>query len=456
MVQATSNNTSVKLDSFYTNLINTTLTYERQQKLDKLTAQRDALDVKKSIYTDLQGNIAALSSSVKSLWSTQGSYALTGVTRNASVTSNQSGSTVLSATATSTAKAGSYSISDISLSSTHRIASAQQSTSESALGIDGTSTINGVDFTISSSDTLYSIASKINSATYETGKGVKASVVDRRLVLESQNSGKDYKLSVSGTGLQSLGFIDESGALQNQLSDGLDASFKVNGMTVTRSSHTGLTDVITGVTLNFASDAKGNGATLNIADDVGTMKNSITDFLKKFNSLQNYLGQKLSSTKVDDTHYTRGSLADDSGIRYLKAQLADQMSLGTSFGSIRNLNEIGITFDKDNQLSVTDSTKLEAALKNNLDDVKSFFDTKMSGADTLLNQYTGTQGILNYTMTNFTDQKSDLDKRITTENSRLESHQQSLTQQYLQIQDQLTQMQYTLQLMNSMMTTTTS
>lgn len=443
MVLPTSSSTSIKLDSYFTNLINQTMEYERSQRLERLTQQRDANDLKKSIYTDLKASLEALHTQVKNLWSTQSSYALSEVSRKATVTSNQTGSTVLSATASSSAIEATYSITDITLSAKHRVASARQTVGpELALGLNGVITINGKEITISSSDSLYSITSMINSTAFEDGKGVIASVVDQRLVLESKESGTSSSMIISGAPFQTMGVIDAGNNFVNPLSTAKDASFKVNGLLVERSKHTGLTDVINGVTLDFAEDAEGKSAFVKIEGDAGSIKNAVTAFISKYNALQTYLEQKLTLKEIDEKTYERGGLADDYTVRSLRAELADELSISLSSGIFRNFTDLGITMGDDLNISLSDSAKFDEAIKEQLSDVKTFFDAKMTSLDSLLSTYIGTQGTVVYALNNFTDLSKDMEERIEAENTRLNARKELLTKQYAQMQEQLYALQY--------------
>ena len=408
------------------------------------------------MYTDLKSSLDSLRSETKKLWSTQTDYALADASRKVTVSSNDSGSTVMTATADSDAAVGSYSISDIHLATTHRISSSQQFSNSSEMGVAGTVTLNGVDITIGSSDTLYTLASKINSTTFADGKGVVATIIDRRLILEASESGSEAKMTMSGSALQSLGLINESGGFVNQLADGENATFKLNGMQVERSKNSDLDDVIEGVAINLASDAEGGSATFKVESDVSALTTAVNSFISKYNSLQTYLGQKLTTKKVDDTTYERGALLSDSTVRYMRSEISDAFSSSISSGDFQSFGEIGLALDDDLKITVEDSSKYTAALADNLDGVKSFLDNKMSKLDSLLEQYVGTSGSITYTLSDFTDQTTDIANRITKENDRLAAKKEALTQEYVALQTQLTQIQYDQQYFDAFYGTTSS
>ena len=77
----------------------------------------------------------------------------------------------------------------------------------------------------------------------------------------------------------------------------------MNKMSVVRSSNSGITDLIPGVTLNLASDAEGKSAVLSVGTDATGASNTIKSFISQFNTLQTYLTNKMAVKKVSDTQY---------------------------------------------------------------------------------------------------------------------------------------------------------
>jgi flagellar hook-associated protein 2 len=438
-----------QLDQTWVQLIQTQINSEKTVRLNRLSKQNNDLDLRKAVFTDLSSQITDLKNTLGKLWSSNASYALSGA-HSVSVTNpSTSGATVFSAVADSTAALGSYNISVTNPASQHRVASTTKYTSSTtALGYSGSFsiTLGGKtnQFSVDANDTLYSIASKINSATYDTGKGISASVVNNTLTLESVSSGNDFKMTladvVAGGPLEKLGIINSSNTIlpASQLQDGVDAVFTVNGISVTRSKNTGLTDVINGVTLNLASDSKGNSATLTVLDDTASMKTALQNFISKYNALQTYLANKTGYTKTDEKHYTPGALANELSVRSLKADLSDQVSFSAGNGVVKFFGDMGISLSK-NQLSITDSTKLDNALKNNMSDVKTFLDAKMSRMSSQLDAYVGKDSsLVNYTIKSLTEQKSRLTQNIDNENKRLEARRSALISYYQGLQAKIT------------------
>ncbi|NPV87548.1 MAG: flagellar filament capping protein FliD [Anaerolineae bacterium] len=448
MVLSTSSSSSYNLDPTWMNLIELTLKAERQQRLERYTQERDNLDVRKSIFTDLKTALEGLDSAASSLKESMASYAASGIARTATVSGAPSGATVLTASATASASPGTYTIdfsySGASLAKAHSVQSDQQTGSDVALGLTGTIEINSKVISVTNTDTLYTLSSKINSAGFASGQEVTASVIDRRLVLTANYTGTAYALALSQTGgvLDSLG-IFSSGSLKadNVLSEAADAKFKLNGVEVTRSKNS-ITDLISGVTLNLASDAVGKTATLTISDDVTSLRKSIEDFVVKFNELQNYLALKTGSKKVDDKKYERGALADDFSIRGLRRELADLAGFSTSSGAFRNFEALGISLDNDLMLKITDVSKLNTALTSNFNDVKTFLDVKLTGFKNLMNGYIGTSGYVTYSMNSFDERRSALSRQIESEETRLAAREQQLLDYYYTLDEQMNTLLY--------------
>ncbi|MCE1252377.1 MAG: flagellar filament capping protein FliD [Anaerolineae bacterium] len=444
------------LDSTWVSIIDAQITSEKQYRLNKLTAQKDALDIRKAVFTDLKSQINSLKDSLGKLWSTDTDYALNG---DRSVTigdRSDKTASILTATASSTASLGVYSISVENLATQHRVSSTTAvSSSTTALGYNGNFSIEvggkSNTFTVDASDTLYSIASKINSATYESGKGVTATVVNNKLTIQSKSTGAEYKMTLSGSPLEKLGIIDSSNNILEaaQLQDGEDAKFAVNGVSVTRSSNTNLTDVISGLTINLATDSEGKSASITVEDDTNSLKTALNSFISQFNTMQTYLKNKTGFTKISDTEYQAGALARDYSVRGLIGELNDQVNFSSGSGTIKFFSDLGLKLEN-NQLSISDSDKLNDALENNMDAVKSFLDTKMKSIDSMLGSYVESDtSFINYTLSSIENQQTLLASNIDRENTRLEARRNSLIDYYQTLNNQIISDDYTTQALSS-------
>ena len=315
-------------------------------------------------------------------------------------------------------------------------------------------------------DSLIAIANKINAATYADGDGVSASIVNKRLVLSARSTGVDHTIKSidvdvpldvdANHALVKLGIKDILGGYTaystGTETEATDAELTVNGSeTITRSKNTGLTDVISGITLNLTGKHTG-------ADDVDTLsvtanmegpKTALNSFLTKFNEAVMFLDENTSVTKIADGQYTRGGLAEDTIFSDLRSQLftafSDQYT--DSGGSYESMYEIGLSLDHNLNATISDSTKLENALNNNLDSVKSLLDKVMGAVDSQLGRFTGDNplkqsGYINNAIQGFDGQIFQIGIDTKDMNVRLDTKQASLVAQYAEMQTQLLNLQY--------------
>jgi flagellar hook-associated protein 2 len=444
-----------QLDPSFTRMINAVLEVERQP-LVRVSQQRDQLNVRRGLYNDINTRLSDLQSSVKALLSSSLSYAYTEGRK--AVVSNTNSATVLTASATATATGAVYVLSVTHLAQAHRVNSGQQASASVELGLNGSFELNGATISVTATDSLNTLAGKINAASYAAGQGVKASVVDRRLVLEHASTGSANTLSgvelAGGTVLQQLGLKTSTG-WTHVIQNAGDAAFSVNGLPVTRAANTGLTDVIDGLTLNLAADAQGKTATLTVNPDASSARAAIDTFLTRFNSLQTYLQDKTrvdTTTSSGVTTYTRGPLSSDSIFASLRGELFTHfISPASNAGALQSLREIGLSIDDNLQAKVTDSAKLEAALTGNRANVVSLLDAAMTRFDQTLSRFTQVDsGYMAASLQAMETQLTDANHEITALNKRLTERRVSLTDQYAAMQAQIMTMQYELQQFQSM------
>ncbi len=319
-------------------------------------------------------------------------------------------------------------------------------------------TSQGARITVTESDSLLDIVDRINSATYAENDGVVASIIDKQLVLSAASSGTTYALNAgnvidNGSGgssgvLHQLGLLAEGSTAfkHSAVQEASNATFKVNGLTVTRNSNSGLSDVIAGVTLNLAADAEGKYATLSVYKDLSSAKAALNSFVEKFNAVVSYLEQKTSVTSSDGRTYTRGVLADDMVFSEMRLKLFSLfMNAYSNSSAYSRLRDIGLGLGDNLQASITDSTKLEQALTNDLEGVQALLDEVMQAFDVELGRFTGTRSSTSYVteaVSLLNSQMTDLNGEITRMNTYLTDREQYLYDQYAQIQAQLVSLTY--------------
>lgn len=278
---------------------------------------------------------------------------------------------------------------------------------DETMGADGTIKLKmgavEKDISVSSSDTLTKIATKIN----EAEMGIQASVVTdvdgkERLMLRSKETGTDKAFTVD------LGSLSSAPAALGQTTtqNAQNAKVELNGLVVESSSNT-FANTIPGMSFTV-SEVTSTAATLNVKADTEAMKKNIQEFVEAYNALNDLLTQ---STKYVEESKTAGVLQGDSATVSLQNSLRMlTQGISGSTGGLTRLADIGIQMQEGGKLSM-DTTKLDKALTN-IDDLKGLFANK---ADSL-----GQGGGIAVNFKNFTDKLLSFDGTLNTKTDSLE------------------------------------
>jgi len=316
----------------------------------------------------------------------------------------------------------------------------------------------GASITVTSDDSLDDIAYAISHATYAESAGVTATVVDRQLVVTGEATGAAHSIRISETSgsvlSTGIGLITGTDTFKNTgAGEGYqaptDASFSINGVNMTRDTNAGLTDVITGVTLNLASDAEGESATLTVDADLSAITSKISSFLSALNDFQS---QIKSSTGVivtgsgENTTYLRSTLSSDTTLSRLRSRLFSVFGgtvSGVSAGASQTYRELGITLNDNLSASISDQSALEAALESDFDGVVEFFDAMMTDFENALDPHSDTyDGIIDVRIRSTENRIGRIDDRIDRLEEQLARRRINLEKQYGYLQVQLAQMEY--------------
>jgi flagellar hook-associated protein 2 len=331
-----------------------------------------------------------------------------------------------SATTSSTAVAGSYSLLVNNLA-TAAVATSAPLPSAGAVG-SGTLTIavGGLSADISidtTNNTLAGIASAINSA--PNNPGVSASVITTtdgsRLVLTGTRTGLANQITVTPSGgdggLAALAFTSVPAQ---------DASFSINGFPATSGNNV-VTGAITGVTINLlGASAPATPTTLTISPDITAAQASIDKFVT---AVTGVLSSIQTLTGYDPSTQTAGPLNGNPTLEAFQNQLQSilgQVVSGT--GGVKSLTDIGINAGTDGTYA-TDDTKLGNALSASLASIGKLLGgtngiaTKL---DNLVDGYTKPGGLLDTinqglqtNLSNVADQQTALQAQLAAYSARL-------------------------------------
>ncbi|HXH61024.1 MAG TPA: flagellar filament capping protein FliD, partial [Fimbriimonadaceae bacterium] len=226
------------------------------QPLQRMQQDQAILANKQSLFAQFKSLLTAFSSSVSTL-NTAASFN--------PITASSSNTDVATVTAGSTATAGIYDLTVSQLAASHKVSSSAQSSATAELGLSGTFVVNGKAVNVESTDTLTSIAGKINS----TGAGVTASVINggsgnAYLTVTSKASGASNAVQMadlSGTTLSSLGFLTGAASFRDQTGTDTVRSYGFADASSTLSSFIGTSasgsfDIGTGtINIDFSIDS---------------------------------------------------------------------------------------------------------------------------------------------------------------------------------------------------------
>lgn len=281
-----------------------------------------------------------------------------------------------------------------------------------------------------------------------------------QLSISSKNSGYDYRLTeLSETGsnyaLSSVGlnlgtnrqaFVQNSGADTPgyiYTTDQLNAKLLFNGVNVERNSNI-ISDLITGTTLTLKSLMQSSDPNVEITvnNDVSKIKDKINDFITKFNDVYKYL--KDNSKTTDQTRGLFVSDATASSILNTLSTVAYSAVTGIPANQINTLSKIGITFNIDTGLVLTDSTQLENVIKNNLSELINLFTLSTDGIAVKLydriNPYLGTDGYIAKAKSSYDTTISSLNDSITAAQKSIDKNAEILRSKYQKMQTQLAQL----------------
>lgn len=245
--------------------------------------------------------------------------------------------------------------------------------------------------TLAKGDTLEDVMEKINDS--EDNPGIDASIISgssgASLTLTSNESGTESAI----TSIQ-VGSEDITADPSKNISEAKDAVFYVDGLKVTSQSNT-VEDAIPGVKLTLSKvTEKDQPISIDLSTDTDTMKKSVKSLVESYNGLKDAIN-KLSKSEVagQGEDFKRATLAGDSLITGLNAQLREALTSPIDDSVFKTLASIGITTKQNGDLEI-DNKKLDKALKNDPSEVVDLFvgkDTALSRLQKTVETYIGTQ-----------------------------------------------------------------
>jgi len=392
---------------------------ERGPTENRLNIKEATLQAELSAFGILKGSVSSFQSSLSKLKSSS-SFNSTDV--------SVSNSDVLSASSSSIAEAGNYSVEVKSLAQSHALASISFAELDDVIGsgtlnfsfgttvYDPGTEFDPLNLTLPNPDddtytsftkntersdesividNTNNTVSGIRDAINDADIGVTASIVDDgsgyRLLLTSDQQGDDNSLEISvvdadldnedAAGLSLLAFNNNgTGNVTNmqQTQAALDAEVKINGLTVKRESNT-VVGAIPGVTLNLKAADIGNPVQVSITNqNVSEAQTNISNFVTAFNEMASVFNGLTAFGGEDGTN---GVLLGDTTARNILQQTRRELGgLIENGGNFNSLSSIGITTNRDGTLEL-DSDALADALNEDFDSVAQLFYANGNASD---------------------------------------------------------------------------
>ena len=380
-----------------------------QTSVSTLQGQQSELTTLQSSFTTLQNDIQNISTAAQG-----------------SLTASVSNGAVVSASASSSALPGTYTIEVDNIGSPTTTISnstlptvSDPTTTSISTAASYTLTINGTPTTITpSGNTLEDLASAINSA----GAGAQATIVNL-----GSNTSPSYRLSLSTTSLGAATIQLSAGATNlltvPPLSTGTDALYKVNGNATQVQSTSNQVTLAPGLTVNLLQSDPGQPVTITVAASLSSLSSALSTFATDYNSAVSAVSQNVGQT---------GGALSGQSIVYSLDQVLSQISQFTgASGSVQSLTDLGLNLDSSGNLSFDASTFSSL----NPTDVQNFLGSTTTGGflqaagNALAGVADPTTGALATEFNSLSGEITNEDGQISDEETRISDLQTSLTAQ---------------------------
>jgi flagellar hook-associated protein 2 len=241
-----------------------------------------------------------------------------------------------------------------------------------------------VAVTVGATDTVSTIASKINLANAGVTATVLSDGINERLVVRSASTGAAAGFSIAATGgnaaLSTFDFTNSTataptaaGMFMGQ--SGLDANLKINGVALTSATNS-MTNVIPGVSLQLLQTTTAS-VDITVANDLAVSQKNIQSFVDAYNALNQTLAD---ATKYTAATKTGGPLQGDSTTLGLQNALRAMLGSSSAGSTFTRLSEAGLERQTDGSLKIN-QVKLTSAMQN-LGNLQSLFTTNNSNPST--------------------------------------------------------------------------
>lgn len=285
----------------------------------------------KTLLGSLSADVGALATSLESLGSVAGNQALAASSSNADVVG------MTNTGATSPATYTINSITSLAAAASERSLAHYLDSSATEVSAAGTVklTVGSADYKFSlANNSLVGLRDKINTL----GAGVTASIL-------TTAEGNYLSISANTAGATTLKLVDDPDGAKTALltgtNQGTDAEFHLNGIDITQKSNL-VNNIVPGVTFSLLATS-----TTPVNISVQTDRTQLSSVLQSF-------ADSLTAVRSDlqaQTGKNAGLLSGSTVITGLQNALRQLSSYHSSSGSVKNLADLGITFDTTGKVS---------------------------------------------------------------------------------------------------------
>lgn len=292
--------------------------------------------------------------------------------------------------------------------------------------------INGVSINFSTTDSIGAVLKKINNS----AAGVTASydAVNDRFQLANKTTG-DVGVALEDV---SGNFLAATGLTGGTLSRGQNLIYSVDGGGELTSQSNTISDTSSGIPGLAVTVLSKGTTTVTVASDTAKIKTVINSFITEYNKVQSIIDTQTASSTDAQGKVTAGLLAGDGDADSIATQLR-RIVTGEVPGlssALNQLEELGIVSNgNDNSITLSDETKLDDALSNNLTAVRSIFTDSTNGLTAkltaFLNKTVGDNGTLVAKQARLTKQSTDIDTQIADLERIVQADSDRMTQSFI-------------------------
>ncbi len=343
-----------------------------------------------------------------------------------SISNNQT--SAFTASSISTAVSGSHSVEVLAL------AKAQSRTSD-GFSSRTTSLNGGAAFNLSLTVGSNSAETISISAANATPAGVVSAINNADLGITAQivNTGdatSPFQIVVTGESGASNSFTLSSDIssgtgldFDTSLVSASDASIKVNGLTISRTTNT-IDDAITGVTLNLKG-LTSTAATLDLTRDTTSVKTKLQELVSAYNDVESVLSD--ATNRESKVEGYGASLVGDALVQQIRTKVRSIFTSNSSTPGteIEALRDLGITITREGTMAL-DETKLDTVLATNFDDMITMLSDNRSTATTLTSLDSGLAGDAVKTINQMINFNSSLSNQSRNTLSQIEKYKADL------------------------------